>query len=138
MSPKRTEQILKSHSLRITNSRLDVLSAFIKQSSALSLGALENLFPQHDRVTLYRTLNSFLDSGILHKIPNDQGTATYGLCHDTCSPSDHNHEHIHFKCNECGKMECLDEMDLPMVKLPNGYKLNQVNLIADGVCAECA
>lgn len=138
MTSKRVQQILKSHELRVTNSRVDVLKAFLDNSSALTLGTLENQFPSHDRVTLYRTLNSFLESGILHKIPNDQGTATYGLCHDTCGPDDHNHDHIHFKCNECGKLECLAEMDLPSPSLPAGYKLHQINLIADGICADCA
>jgi Fur family ferric uptake transcriptional regulator len=138
MATKALEKILKSHELRITNCRVDVLLAFKKTSGALSLGVLENQFPQYDRVTLYRTLNSFLDSGILHKIPNDQGTATYGLCHETCSPKDHNHDHIHFKCNECGKLECLDEMTVPEVRLPEGYSLGQINLIVDGVCAQCA
>lgn len=137
MSTVDIQKILKTHDLRITNCRVDVLTAFKKNPSALSQGVLEDQFPQYDRVTLYRTLNSFLESGILHKIPNDQGTATYGLCHDSCSPEDHNHDHVHFKCNECGKLECLDEMIELQVNLPSGYQVNQVNLIVDGVCAEC-
>lgn len=138
MSSPSVIEILKMHNLRVTNSRQDVLNAFIQSESALSLGILEGEFPQYDRVTLYRTLNSFLDSGILHKIPNDLGTATYGLCHTTCGPEEHQHDHIHFKCNECGKLECLDDMQVPEVKVPDGYKVMQTNLIVDGVCATCA
>jgi len=137
MSESHIQHTLKAHNLRITNCRVDVLQAFQQNPAALSQGVLEDLFPQYDRVTLYRTLNSFLDSGILHKIPNDQGTATYALCQDACSADDHNHDHVHFKCNECGKLECLDEMIELQVKLPSGYQLSQVNLIVDGVCAEC-
>lgn len=130
--------ILKSHNLRITNCRLDVLQFFIDKKSALSQGSLENEFKQYDRVTLYRTLNSFLDSGILHKIPNSTGVATYGLCHNTCSPNHHQHNHIHFKCNNCGQIECLNDKPVPSISVPEGYQINVVNLIVDGVCASCS
>lgn len=130
--------ILKNHKLRITNSRVDVLGSFLEENRALSLGNLETEFPNYDRVTLYRTLNSFLESGILHKIPNDLGTATYGLCHETCGPAEHNHDHVHFKCNDCGKLECLDDLNVPNVSVPTGYRISQVNMIVDGTCVECA
>lgn len=130
-------EILKDHELRITKSRIDVLKSFLNGKRALSLGTLESRFPNYDRVTLYRTLNSFLEFGIIHKIPNDLGTATYGLCYDTCGPSDHHHDHIHFKCNECEKIECLDELNVPEIRVPQGYKIQQVNMIVDGVCEGC-
>ena len=105
---------------------------------ALSLGDLEVNLPLHDRVTIYRTLNSFLESGILHKIPNEMGTATYALCHETCSPNLHNHDHIHFKCNSCGQIECFDDKTIPRVSVPNDYKIAGSHLIVDGTCAVCA
>jgi len=129
--------ILKSHNLRITDCRMDVLRYFLDKKGALSQGNLENRFTQYDRVTLYRTLNSFLEAGILHKIPNESGTATYGLCHDTCTPEYHLHNHIHFKCNNCGQIECLDDEEAPSVSVPKGYVTERVNLIVDGVCAKC-
>lgn len=138
MSQENLKSILKSHELRITDCRLDVMQFFLNEKSALSQGDLENQFTQYDRVTLYRTLNSFLDSGILHKIPNETGTATYGLCHDTCSPEHHDHNHIHFKCNSCGQIECLDEKVVPKVTVPAGYQIDGVNMIVDGICATCA
>lgn len=129
--------ILKSHQLRITDCRLDVVQFFLNEKNALSQGDLENKFVKYDRVTLYRTLNTFLDSGILHKIPNETGTATYGLCHDTCSPDHHDHNHIHFKCNTCGQIECIDEKVVSNIKVPAGYQIEGVNLIVDGVCGAC-
>ncbi len=134
----RNEQILKSHNLRITDCRKDVVEYFLEEKKALSQGDLEQKFKQYDRVTLYRTLNSFLDSGILHKIPNATGVATYGLCHETCSPDHHDHNHIHFKCNSCGQIECLDDKEVPAVSIPKGYQVETVNMIVDGLCAKCA
>lgn len=137
MSKEQLIQILKDHSLRITNCRLDVMQFFIDEKNALSQGDLEGSLEQYDRVTLYRTLNSFLDSGILHKIPNEEGTATYGMCYDTCSPDHHHHNHIHFKCNTCGQIECLEEKEVPQVSVPKGYQVEGINMILDGVCASC-
>lgn len=133
----RFKKILKSHNLRVTDCRLDVVQFFLEEKTALSQVDLENQFQQYDRVTLYRTLNSFLESGILHKIPNSQGAASYGVCHDTCSPDHHNHNHIHFKCNNCGQIECLDDKSVPEVNLPEGYIIETVNMIVDGVCVKC-
>lgn len=137
MSREQYIHILKEHDLRITNCRLDVIELFMNEKSALSQGDLENNLKEYDRVTLYRTLHSFLDSGILHKIPNEDGNATYGLCHDTCSPDHHHHNHIHFKCNNCGQIECLEEKEVPQVTVPSGYQIEGINMIVDGVCANC-
>ncbi|MEP1095861.1 MAG: Fur family transcriptional regulator [Cyclobacteriaceae bacterium] len=132
------KDILRSHNLRITDCRLDALEYFLEMKKALSQSDLEHQFKKYDRVTLYRTLNSFLDSGVIHKIPNATGVATYGLCHETCSPNHHDHNHIHFKCNNCGQIECLDDKAVPKVAAPNGYRIESVNMIVDGVCAKCA
>ena len=137
MSVKTIKSILKTHKLRITDCRIDVMNHFMNSKNALSQSDLEHTFDQYDRVTLYRTLHSFLDSGIIHKIPNNQGTATYGLCYDTCEPHNHNHNHIHFKCNNCGQIECLDDRAVPSVSIPSGYKIENINLIVDGICATC-
>jgi len=129
------KHILKSHKLRVTEGRVDVLEFFIRKNRALSFKDLEDEFKDSDRVTLYRTLNSFTERGVLHKIPDDSGFATYGLCHDTCSSEDHKHDHMHFKCNECGNIECL-EQNIPPVTIP-GYKVTEANLILKGICNIC-
>jgi len=130
------KNILKLHKLRITSGRVDVLEFFLRQNRTLSFKDLEDEFKESDRVTLYRTLGAFTDNGLLHIIPDDTGFATYGLCHDTCDSEDHNHDHMHFKCNECGTIECL-EQNIPTIKIP-GYKVTEANLILKGTCKTCA
>ena len=130
--------ILKSHGLRITDCRLNVLEHFLKHNRSLFQNDIERHFPEYDRVTIYRTLKSFLDSGIVHRIPNDSGVASYGLCHNTCSPNQHTHNHIHFKCNNCGKIECLDDQVIPPISLPDGYQFENINWIAEGICEDCS
>ncbi len=129
------KQILKNHKLRVTDSRMDVLEYFLTHKKALSFKDLEEKFSTYDRVTLYRTLNSFTENGVLHKIPDDSGFATFGVCYDTCSSDHHHHNHMHFKCNECGKIECVDE-HLPAIELP-GYQIQEANLILNGICKSC-
>lgn len=130
------KKILKTHNLRVTEGRIDVLEFFIRHKRALSFKDLEDEFTDSDRVTLYRTLNAFTDNGVLHKIPDESGFATYGLCHDTCDSDDHKHDHMHFKCNACGTIECL-EQNIPTVNVP-GYQIQEANLILKGVCKTCA
>ena len=130
------KKILKSHKLRVTEGRIDVLEFFLRQNKTLSFRDLEEEFKDSDRVTLYRTLNSFTENGLIHKIPDDSGFATYGLCHDTCDANDHAHDHMHFKCNACGTIECL-EQNIPEVKIP-GYTVTEANLILKGTCKNCA
>jgi len=133
--PSEIKNILKLHKLRITSGRLDVLEFFLRENRTLSFRDLEDEFTDSDRVTLYRTLSAFTDNGLLHKIPDDSGFATYGLCHDTCDSEDHKHDHMHFKCNECGTIECL-EQNIPPVKIP-GYQVTEANLILKGICKTC-
>ncbi|MEM9341112.1 MAG: transcriptional repressor [Bacteroidota bacterium] len=132
------KELLKSHKLRITNCRLDVIGLFLSKSRALSQADLETHFSTYDRVTLYRTLGSFLDVGILHKIPNEDGIATYGLCNETCSSEEHVHSHIHFKCTSCGEIAYLDDNQVPEIKLPVGYQVNMVNVLVAGICVNCS
>jgi Fur family ferric uptake transcriptional regulator len=129
------KSILKSHKLSVTSVRVEVLDFFIHEARTLSFRDLENKFKDFDRVTLYRTLNSFTERGVLHKIPDDSGFATYGLCHDTCDSEDHKHDHMHFKCNDCGTIECL-ELNIPSIQVP-GYKVTEADLILKGTCNNC-
>jgi len=130
------KELLKKHALRVTECRLDVLSFFSIHSRALSFRDLENEFEKYDRVTLYRTLNSFEESGLVHKIPTDSGAAAFGLCHNDCDVHNHNHNHIHFTCDECGTVECIDTHKVPDVQL-SGYEIKEVNFLVNGICKTC-
>ena len=130
------KKILKSHNLRVTDGRIDVLAHFLRKDGALSIKDLQDELKESDRVTLYRILSAFTKNGVLHKIPDDSGMITYGLCHDTCGVDNHQHDHMHFKCDECGVVECLDQV-IPMISIP-GYKVKEANLILKGICKRCA
>jgi Fur family transcriptional regulator, ferric uptake regulator len=61
----------------------------------------------------------------------------YALCNDHCSSEDHHHDHVHFKCSKCGQTNCLDEIIIPPIGLPKGYKPQEMSLLIQGVCDKC-
>jgi len=131
------EQLLRDNKLRLTAARKAVLGVFLKEESAQSHADLEvNLDSSVDRVTIYRTLDTFVSSGLLHKIPDDSGAAKYALCSD-CNEHEHHDNHVHFKCRMCGISECLNHVHIPAVVVPDGYRTEGGNLLLEGVCARC-
>ncbi|NJL14185.1 MAG: transcriptional repressor [Microscillaceae bacterium] len=135
---KSPENLLHQYNMRTTESRRKILACFQSEEYALSHADLESqLEGAFDRVTIYRTLKTFLDKGILHKVPDDTGNLKYALCPESCLPEAHQHEHVHFKCLQCGQTICLDKTFIPRLVLPAGYEAIETNLLVSGVCAEC-
>ncbi|QMU31218.1 Fur family transcriptional regulator [Adhaeribacter radiodurans] len=87
-----------------------------------------------DRVTVYRILNRFCEDGYVHKIVSDDGKQYFALCHN-CEEKHHRHNHFHFRCLKCQKVECLKEE--VEVKIPTGYQLQNVNCLLTGYCLGC-
>lgn len=132
------EQLLRDHTLKVTQPRLQVLAKIAEKSTAISQPELEKqLGNTIDRVTLYRALASFEERGIVHKIFDLQGTATYALCSTACDHQHHHDQHLHFLCEVCNQVFCLDELDLPSPSLPQGYKVRSLHVHAVGTCPNC-
>src|SRR3954468_7203906 len=94
-----SNRLLKDFSLRSTPSRQEILLLFLNKEYALSHGDIEREISNTlDRVTVYRTLKTFLDKGLIHKVLDDEGSLKYALCKEACSLTDHHHNHVHFKC----------------------------------------
>jgi len=132
-----TSEILKDNQLRVTSCRRDVLQTFLQRKIALSHADLEEALKENfDRVTIYRTLKTFLENDLIHKVLDDSGATKYALClHEIQS---HDHEHVHFKCEKCGQTICIEEISLPQIPLPNGYIEKEKNLLVHGICKNCS
>ncbi|TXD77059.1 transcriptional repressor [Algoriphagus ratkowskyi] len=128
--------ILQRHKLRITDCRQVIIQEFLDKQVALAHSDLEDaLDSQFDRVTIYRTLKTFVDKDVVHKVLDDSGSAKYALC--SHEDEVHNHEHVHFKCEICGETTCLDAITLPNINLPKGFKKKEMSLLVQGVCNKC-
>lgn len=130
--------VLKSNKLSVTGSRRKILQLFLEQPGALAHGDIEKKAGEKfDRVTIYRTLQTFVDKGIIHTIPTADNSIRYALCKDECSEGHHHDHHIHFVCTSCQNTYCLDDVVTPEIKLPKGYMANQVEVVVEGICKNC-
>ena len=134
-----TESILKNSTLSVTAGRKRILEIFLDSQNALVHQDIESqCADEYDRVTIYRTLQTFLEKGIIHNIPSTDNVTRYALCNEACIVSGHHHDnHVHFKCDSCGKTVCLDEVTIPKVQLPKGYTMKEINMVVNGICKTC-
>jgi Fur family transcriptional regulator, ferric uptake regulator len=129
---------LKRHNLSVTESRKRILQIFLEEKGALAHGDIEKRAGEKfDRVTIYRTLQTFLEKGIIHSIPTADNAIRYALCKDQCSAGHHHDHHIHFICNNCQRTYCLDDVVTPEIKMPKGYQTCHVEVVVEGVCKDC-
>ena len=125
--------LLEKHHLKKTGPRLKVLSLLSAKKVATSQPDLESVMDDIDRVTLYRILSAFEEKGIIHKVFDLNGTANYAMCSPECGEDHHHDEHLHFNCTNCKNVYCLDELNLPPIHLPNGFKPNGFTIYASGL-----
>ena len=130
---------LKEHQIRPTKIRIELLKIFHQSDFALSHGDIvDKIGKKFDRVTIYRALDLLDKNGLIHKITDEFVTAKYALCIDgSCLPNMHKCEHIHFKCLSCGNIFCINPEQMPIVNLPNAYKIETLSISARGYCENC-
>ena len=76
---KQSDLILKNSGLSVTSSRKKILEVFLSADTALEHQDIEKIATQYDRVTIYRTLQTFLDKGIIHPIPTTDNSIKYDV-----------------------------------------------------------
>lgn len=128
--------LLQKHGLKITLCRKEVLMLFLENEMAKSQPEVEKKLSDYDRVTIYRTLNSFLDKGLIHKVLDDSGASRYALC-NSCESYEHNDNHIHFKCYRCGKTQCLETLKYYDFQAPQGFQFVDTQILIQGYCPNC-
>lgn len=135
---KHLESRLKDKGIRLTAMRLLVLEFLWKQTSAISLTDLENAFERSDRITLYRTLKTFQEHGLVHSIDDGTGAPKYALCEEGCACDFERDMHVHFHCHLCNETFCLPKYKIPNISLPKNFLPEEANLVVKGVCSRCA
>jgi Fur family ferric uptake transcriptional regulator len=130
------ETRLEQQGIKPTAMRLLVLEYLLEQKAAVSLKEVEEAFERADRITLYRTLKTFEEKGLIHHIEDGSGATKWALCEEgcTCAPED---LHVHFHCTSCQKTFCLPKVGIPSFQLPAKFNLQEINLTAKGICGDC-
>lgn len=90
-------------------------------------------YPDISKGTVYRNLNSLVESGLLGKVsvPNCADRFDHILA-----------RHYHIKCTECGKFMNVDNFDyIPdideKVAAVTDYKMNHHDIVFSGICPDC-
>jgi len=120
---------------RNTIAKSVILDLLIKSEVALSHAEIQALTNGIcDRVTIYRVLDRLMKEDLIHKAVNLEGTIKYASCshlHDN-----HSHNHVHFSCQKCNLVTCLDNVE-PRFTLPENYQIKEVNFTLTGLCPNC-
>ncbi len=132
------KQKLEERGLRKTAFRIELLTLFTQTKSSLSIEDIKSSVGKtSDKVTIYRALDAFEKSGLIHRVPDKANLARYALCHNECKPEAHSHNHAHFICTVCDETFCIENVEVPKIHLKQGYKINSSTLTLEGSCPSC-
>jgi len=128
---------LKRLNIRPTPIRLEIIQIFLKENKAIGYNAIkEKIKKTKDKVTIYRTIALFLEKGILHKVNDGERECKYALRFFS-EENEKTNDHLHFKCEKCSKIICIEEATINIENFPEKYKLLKLNLFAEGICDDC-
>lgn len=126
--------ILQLHNLKRTGCREGILDIIIKASNPLSENEIRDRLPVNfDRTTFYRSFKTLLEHNILHKIVIDNQLIKFGIGY---SDSD-DFNHAHFFCISCKNVQCLEPVNIKIPMLPQGYQVQEIEIILKGLCPHC-
>ncbi len=128
--------LIRGTGARVTQPRIEVLAALLAAEHALTHQELEQRVDGSrdiDRVTIYRVLEWLTAQALAHRISGDDRIWRFNAAGHV-----HGGDHAHFKCNRCSTVLCLEEFSAsPAVRLPKGFRSQQVELTVKGLCPSC-
>jgi len=133
---KQAREMLKEVKLYCTSGRITILKVLVEAGRPLSQEQIaQRSGKEHfDKVTIYRTLESLLSVGLVHKVFIDKRAWHFELAHN-CTE---NQCHPHFTCTNCGDTHCMTDISLPMAKSPyKGFVFHRQQVRLEGLCPTC-
>lgn len=132
--------ILKQAGLRSTAARVGVLRHLAGHGKPVSHGEVVDSLNEFgfDQSTIYRVLHELTDAALLTKL--DLGDQIRRFEFRTAA-SQHELEHPHFMCVDCGKVTCLEEFTFQLTpsRGPRRDKLGEITeVLLRGHCGQCA
>ncbi len=140
LSPEeRFEDYLQSRGMRNTEQRKALIKVVFSDHEHFDADQLLDRLPSRgakgyvSRPTVYRTLNEFVDAGLLKKFDLD-GRSVYE--HDYGYP-----QHDHFHCTRCNQLiEFQDQKlteEIERIVEENQFQMRSIKLLISGVCQPC-
>ncbi len=130
-------RMLKEAGLYRTEARVSVLTVLLQATSPLRQDQIaERLADKaRNKVTIYRTLESLANAGLVHRAFMQERAWHFELAHHCTAKQCH----PHFTCSNCGTTHCLKEFSMPMA--PRSYKgfiIQHQQVRLEGLCPACA
>ncbi len=112
------------------------MKALSKTDHPLTMKELEDLVDTIDKSNIFRSLSMFREQHLVHVLQDGADAVRYELCHSYDDELD-NDVHPHFYCERCGKTYCMNDIPIPTVTLPKGYRISTINYLVKGICPKC-
>lgn len=123
--------------IRNTNAKTEILNIITNSEVALSHADIQKKVGDLcNRVTIYRVLERLENEGNIHKITNVDGVVNFAKCNHSCDNDEHSHDHIHFNCEKCNTVICIEHI-APKINLPENFTISNYNLVISGICPKC-
>ena len=130
------EQQLLRKGVKPTANRILVFRSLTGKGHPICLSELETELETLDKSSIFRVLTLFLERDIVHAVEDGSGSLKYELCN-----SSEGHPafdgHVHFFCESCHRTFCIEDVEIPMVQVPQGYSSHFVNYVVNGICPQC-
>ncbi len=133
----KAREMLKCAKLYCTEARIAILRALLEAVRPLRQDQIATPTARRtfDKVTVYRTLESLVESGLVHRAFTYKRAWYFELA-DRCTE----HQcHPHFTCTSCGVTHCLTDISLPMARIADkGFVISRQQVRLEGLCPACA
>lgn len=143
IQPQSAEAKLREAGLRKTPVRISVLELLDRAGRPMSVPQILAKLKGVDTVTVYRTLSTFVTKRLAHRVRGEDRTWMYALGGRGDGPGRPSpHQHPHFVCDECGKVECLEQSEIPRsfvqsLGVGEAYTVTYPEVVLHGLCPKC-
>ena len=137
MNEKQIEGLLEQHGIKLTANRILIAKVMSTLDYPISMKELETMLLTMDKSSIFRTLSHFKSHHLVHQMEDGNDIVRYELCHSHSEEEDED-IHVHFYCEHCHRTFCLNEIPVPQVNLPTGYRQTAVNYMIKGICPGCS
>lgn len=131
---------IRASGLRATAARIAVLRVLTQMGTPLSHADVAERLADDgfDRVTVYRNLVELADAGLASRV--DLGDHTWRFEVRREISTDHNSEHPHFICVDCGEVSCLPGVSVNVsTKKDASGAIGQITeVLLKGHCGHCS
>lgn len=131
----RVVQALKEQGLRVTPQRYAVYANLLQRTDHPTvdqlLTDLNQDFPVSSQATVYNSLNTLLEAGLIREVLLEEGVSRYDA---------NTNPHHHFQCQRCGAIEDIPWQAFPkldMGQLRPGLTPERYEVTVMGCCDRC-